>query len=443
MNRATPAVHSTVDPANMLDHLPVSTRQTVIFALCFVLNMIDGMDVVVISYAVSGVMAEFDIGPVQMGGVFSAGLIGMAIGSLVLGSYADALGRRALVISVVALIALAVILGGLSRSVTQLLITRVIAGFGIGGLVAGVTALTAEYAPVRIRNSILMMVTSGYPLGALLTGLISSWTIPEYGWRATMIGAGFLTAAMIVPCLLFLSESLSLLARKGGARAVGAINRQMQIMRHPPIGGIAPDFLEHHGKFRVGDLLNSTYRPISLRLWTGLICTFMVMYYLLSWIPGIAFDSGLAPGNAIVAAAMFSGGGFIGVFMVGLLADRIGYVRAIGLYCLAAFVMMLIYATYRGELAVVLLLPVLMGFTVQGAVGAFFGAAARRLSCRDEIERHRLDDRRRTHWGDHRPLYRGNSTGDRAAPAAQLSDLRDGDAGRCGDHVAAAKSHRH
>lgn len=377
MTSATPAVHPTVDPAKMLDHLPVSTRQTVIFALCFILNMVDGMDVVIMSYAASGVMAEFDIGEVQMGGVFSAGLIGMAIGGLVLGSYADKLGRRALIIGGLVLIALGVILGGVAESVTQLLITRVIAGFGIGGLLASVTALTAEYAPARIRNNVVMLIASGYPLGAMLTGLVSSWTVPEYGWRATMIGAGVLTAAIIMPCLLFLSESLPFLARKGGVKAVSAINRHMQIMRHPPISAIAPEFLEHHGTFKVSDLLNTTYRPISLRLWGGLICTFMVMYYLLSWIPRIAIESGLAPSNAIVAAAMFSGGGFLGVFMVGVLANRIGYVRAIGSYCIVAFATMLIYSSYRGELAIVLLIAVLMGFTVQGAVGAFYGAAAR------------------------------------------------------------------
>ncbi len=370
------------NPTTIFDDVPISARQMTIFVLCFVLNMIDGMDVVIMSYTASAVMAEYAIDRVTMGGVFSAGFLGMAAGGLTLGAFADRIGRRRLILWGLALIAVAVIAGGYSRSVAELLATRVVAGFGIGGLLASVTALTAEYAPARIRNTIVMAVTAGYPLGALLTGLIASWTVPEFGWRATMIGAGVLTAIVLVPCILFLSESLAFLARRHGGTDPAhfnpaAFNRVLHSMGRAPVSRIDPAFFEAHGTFRITDLLRGKYRSLSLRLWAGLFACFMVMYYLLSWIPRIAAESGLAAGDAIVAGALYSGGGFLGVISVGMLADRIGYVRSIAGYCAFAFLSMLVYATYRGDLVIVLLIATIMGFTVQGAVGAFYGTAAK------------------------------------------------------------------
>ncbi|PCI48231.1 MAG: MFS transporter [Alphaproteobacteria bacterium] len=366
-----------INPATMLDVMPLSGLQYVIFALCFILNMIDGMDVVILSYSASSIMADLNITPIQMGGIFSAGLIGMAFGGLILGAYADKAGRRRIILIGVTLIAVGVIAGSQAQSISQLIVTRLIAGFGIGGMFASVTAIVAEYSPLRIRNIVIMLITAGYPLGALLTGLSSSWAVPEFGWRATMIGAGSITALMLPICFVFLPESLFFLAREGGDGAVRKINRVMGRMKHPEITGPIDSFFDSHGKTSFRDLLNPQYRRVSLRLWAGLICTFMTMYYLLSWIPKIAIDSGLAPDKAIIAGAMFSGGGFIGVMVVGLLANRFGYIRSIVSYCITAFVMMIIFSVYRGELTVVLLIAFVMGFTVQGAVGAFYGAAAR------------------------------------------------------------------
>lgn len=366
-----------VNPATMLDYLPLSGLQYIIFALCFILNMIDGMDVVIMSYSASSIMAELEVTRTEMGGIFSAGLIGMALGGLILGAYADKIGRRRIILGGLALIALGVMLGGFSQSISQLVLTRLIAGFGIGGLLASVTAITAEYAPLRVRNIVIMLVTAGYPLGALLTGLISSWAVPEFGWRMTMIGAGSVTAIMLPICFFLLPESLFFLARDGGTTATQNVNRVMLRMKHAEITGKIASYFETHGKVSFRDLLSPEYRQVSLRLWAGLFCTFLTMYYLLSWIPKIAIDSGLAPDKAIIAGAMFSGGGFLGVLVVGFLATRFGYIRSITSYCVTALAMMIIFSVYRGDLMMVLMIAFVMGITVQGAVGAFYGAAAR------------------------------------------------------------------
>jgi MFS family permease len=182
---------------------------------------------------------------------------------------------------------------------------------------------------------------------------------------------------MIPLCLLLLPESLTFLAGKDRAVAVKKINAILSKMKHPLIGSVASTFYQTYTSINVTDLLKPRFRIISLGLWAGLFFTFMTMYYLLSWIPKIAINSGLSSDKAIIAGAVFSGGGFFGVWAVGAFANRFGYIRSIIGYCVIACMAMVLYSVYRGELALVLLIATIMGFTVQGAVGAFYGAAAK------------------------------------------------------------------
>ena len=168
MSSAT--VEKSVNLATVFDQLPTTVPQYLIFTICFVLNMLDGMDVVLLSYTASDIGAEFGVVKSQMGAVFSLGLVGMALGGLVLGAYADRIGRKKIILAGLIVIAFSVGASSFASSITELAIWRLVTGLGIGGLLACVTAVTSEFAPADIRNKAVMIVTSGYPLGALITG---------------------------------------------------------------------------------------------------------------------------------------------------------------------------------------------------------------------------------------------------------------------------------
>ena len=76
----------------------MSFFQVATIALCTAINMLDGFDVLVMSFAASSVAKEWDLLPSEVGILLSAGLFGMAIGSIWLAPYADKIGRRALVL---------------------------------------------------------------------------------------------------------------------------------------------------------------------------------------------------------------------------------------------------------------------------------------------------------------------------------------------------------
>ena len=79
-----------------VDQRPMTRFQWSVIALCMVLNMIDGFDVLVMAFTASAVSAHWQLSGAQLGFLLSAGLFGMAGGSLLIAPWADRLGRKAL-----------------------------------------------------------------------------------------------------------------------------------------------------------------------------------------------------------------------------------------------------------------------------------------------------------------------------------------------------------
>jgi len=61
-------------PSLSVDGLVISRLQYATIFICFLMNILDGMDVLVISYCAPAIAESWDIGPEALGIVFSAGL---------------------------------------------------------------------------------------------------------------------------------------------------------------------------------------------------------------------------------------------------------------------------------------------------------------------------------------------------------------------------------
>ena len=81
-----------------IDSSNISFLQFLIIFICFFLNIIDGMDVLVISYTAPVIASSWDISFEALGVVFSSGVLGMAIGALLLAPYADKIGRKKIIL---------------------------------------------------------------------------------------------------------------------------------------------------------------------------------------------------------------------------------------------------------------------------------------------------------------------------------------------------------
>ena len=224
----------------LIDDSPVKKLQVTVIGICCMLNILDGFDVLAIAFAAPPIADEWAIQPAALGLVFSAGLVGMALGAMFIAPLTDRIGRRAMILICIVAISVMMAVTGLSRSVLELIAARALTGLGIGGMLASLTSMVAEYSPDRQRNLTIGLLQAGYPVGGTLGGLIAAWLLPDFGWRALFFGGAVLGALMIPIVALWLPESLVFLAQKQPPKALDRINRILHGLEHAPLDALPP-----------------------------------------------------------------------------------------------------------------------------------------------------------------------------------------------------------
>ncbi len=115
-------------------------------AVCVLLTMLDGFDVMTMAFTAPHVSADWQLSGKLLGMLFSAGLIGMAVGALALAPLADRVGRRALILVCLVILTVAMSISALAGSAWQLGALRLMTGVGIGGMLACVAVTAGEFS---------------------------------------------------------------------------------------------------------------------------------------------------------------------------------------------------------------------------------------------------------------------------------------------------------
>jgi MFS transporter, AAHS family, 4-hydroxybenzoate transporter len=361
---------------DLFDNDKMSNTQLVTILLCFLMNTLDGMDVMVVSYAAPAIAKEWAFTMQTLGVVFSAGLVGMTVGTLVIAPRADVVGRRAVILFCAVIMGLTVFATYLAQSIEQLMFFRFISGIGIGGMLASSATLTSEYAPKKTKDFWVSFVMSGYPVGAVLSGLAAAQIIPAYGWRAMFQTAGVVTLLTLPFIYFFLSESLDFLVQKRPVNALQKVNAILTKMNQPSLSELPPLQQASVEKTAIAALLTPERQLSTIWLWVALFMSFGSMYYLLTWIPKLAASTGLSIELAIYAGTVFNLGAFIGIVTQGYLSSTFGLRRTILWFFIATATLMAIFGFFKGS-AMVLVLFGLIGFGIQGGFVGLYAVAAR------------------------------------------------------------------
>src|SRR6185295_2229348 len=108
----------------IIDAGPMSRFQVLAVAICVGLNMLDGFDVLVMAFTGPAISADWGLKGAQLGVLLSAGLFGMAGGSLFLAPWADRFGRRAIILLSLVIISVGMLLSATAQNVAQLAALR-------------------------------------------------------------------------------------------------------------------------------------------------------------------------------------------------------------------------------------------------------------------------------------------------------------------------------
>ena len=272
----------------------MTRAQWLAVAVCIVLNMLDGFDVLVMAFTASEVSAHWKLTGGQLGWLLSAGLFGMAGGSLFIAPFADRYGRRAVILACLALITAGMLLSALATQPGQLGALRVLTGLGIGGMLASLSVITAEYSSDRWRSTNVSLQATGYPVGATLGGSIAALLITRYGWRSVFLFGAAASALMIPVALRWLPESRDFLtAREAPSRRV-----------------------------MLDELFTARYLRSTLLIWMGFFLVMFSFYFVLSWTPRLLVAAGLSARQGITGGVLLNLGGIAGGSLFGYLALR-------------------------------------------------------------------------------------------------------------------------
>ncbi len=379
-----------MDIREVIDNGPFTRLQLRAVSLCFFLNVLDGVDVASISFAAPLLSRAWGIDPATLGIVFSAALAGMMAGSMLLAPFGDAIGRRKLLTLSLALIAIGMLGVVLAHSLTELLVLRLITGLGLGGVVPTMATFAAELSPQKNRNFAVTAVSSGYSLGAAVTGLAALWMVPHWGWPSLFLLGGGLTVVALPLVLLFLPESIEFLLSKQPPRALEQVNRTLRALRQPAIAAL-PRKSEADTRPRLRQvaaalaaLFAPRYAAPTLLLWVAFVTSLLTLYFLQNWVPQLTANAGLSTALAFLSGTVLNLGLFVGNASVGWFADRFGLKRSIGTYLALGAIVLLGFSYLQGTAAILIGLGTVGvmqgGFLGLYAVGARIYPAANRVT---------------------------------------------------------------
>lgn len=366
---------STAPAARALAHRPMHPLQIFAVALSVALNALDGFDVLAITFAAPGIVKDWGIGPAQLGAALSSGLAGMALGSLLLGPLGDRYGRRPLVLACLVLMATGMALTATATGLVSLCLWRVLTGLGIGGMVATINAVAAEFANERRRDLCVAVMTVGYPIGGLIGGFAVAEVIPVHGWQSVFVIGGVVTAAFIPLIWFGLPESLDFLARQGTAKARAQIAATLRRFGHPP-AETAVDAPPVAASGSYASLFGPLYRRTTIVLVAAYFLHILTFYFFSGWLPKLMSDLGYATPDAIRTSAMMSLGGVIGGSALGWAAPRFGLIRLLIVAMIGTSVTFVLFGQLHG-LAAMQAMAFVVGICVFGGIVGLYALLAR------------------------------------------------------------------
>lgn len=314
---------SGTNPIKVIDDNPMSARQWIVVVLMIFLNALDGFDVLSSAFAAPGITEEWGIPRSELGIVLSAELIGMGFGSVILGGFADKIGRKLAMLICLVVMAFGMYMAHAAGAVEPLTLWRFITGLGIGGMLAATNAVTAETSSREGRSLAMALYVIGYPVGGVIGGIAAQeWLLVNYDWRAVFLFGSVVTAIMIPLVMLLVPETPAYYNARRPEGALDKINKSLRALRQPPIDAL-PEVEASAPKPKVTDILaDPRLRPTTLLLAFGYLFHTVTFYYILKFTVQIVHDSGFSQPDAASTLTWANVGGAIGGFLFGFLLKK-------------------------------------------------------------------------------------------------------------------------
>ncbi len=359
-----------------LDAASMGRLQWRAVALCFLINAIDGIDVLVMAFTASAVTKDWGLNSIVLGWLLSAGIIGMTVGSVFLTPLSDRWGRRPMVLG-------SLIAAGAFMVATEwvydpwtLGLLRFLTGVGIGCSIVNANVLTSEYANARWRALAIGLQSVGFALGATLGGVLAAYLLATGPWQNVFVWGGILTWVAALLVALGLPESLDQLLQ---GRRKGDLQRAQKLLRRMGHGHLSVQEVSPSPAPSPLQALRLLWAPGALKTWFlggSFFALMFSFYFVTSWTPKLLEQAGLSAERGLAGGVLLHVGGMLGALALGLLASRWPLQRvAQSLMVLGAVALGFAIPVTSWSLPVAVLLGIAIGFLINGSIAGLYATA--------------------------------------------------------------------
>ena len=355
-----------------IEQSPMGAYQWMIVAMAAIMNLLDGFDVLALAFTATAIRNEFGLTAIELGYLLSAGLFGMAAGSLFLAPLADKIGRRPLLLMAVLLSTIGMLGSAFISQYQWLGFWRVITGLGVGGILAGTNVITSEYSSRKWRSFAISVYAAGFGVGAVLGGMFAVMLQGEYGWRSVFLAGAILTGIFLVLLFIWLPESIDFLTTKQPKNAEVRLNLIAKKI------GLADDWKlpakteKVKTKLPINQLFSEKYLHSTLLIWTAFFAIMFSFYFISSWTPALLKEAGMTTEQSVSVGMMISLGGTCGALIYGLLASRWTARGVLILFTVLSSAATIIFILSSSVLWIAMVFGIFVGALMNGCISGLY-----------------------------------------------------------------------
>ncbi|MCC6318918.1 MAG: MFS transporter [Gemmatimonadaceae bacterium] len=316
--------------------------------------MLDAMDFLIYVMAIGALKVHFGFDDATAGLLGTVTLITSAVGGIVFGVIADRVGRTRALMATILIFSFASLGAATSQTVVQLMIWRVLLGFGMGGEWASGAVLVSETWPAEHRTKAVSIMQSGWALGYILAAVLAAVVLDvlplgDAAWR-------WLFVLGVVPAFFVLWIRSKVREPEAWVRGRAASGP-----RRNPFAVLLGDELRR--KTLLATLLSAFVQ--------------FANWGLFFWLPGF-LATPVERGGAGMSIVRSAGwiipvqiGAYIGYNSFGFIADRFGRRRTFICYLVTASILVPLYGQMARSPMVLLILGPVLGFVGYGYFSMF------------------------------------------------------------------------
>jgi len=306
--------------------------------------LFDAMDVGILSFVITALAVDWDLTKSQMGWIGSINSIGMAVGALAFGIFADKIGRKQVFMWTLVLFSVASGISAFTTTLIAFMVLRFLVGMGLGGELPVASTLVSESVAAKERGRVVVLLESFWAAGWLIAALISYFVIPTWGWRVALL----LTAIPAVYAIYLrwhLPDSPQFTAK------VEAKKRSI--------------FLN------IRDVWSKKYARATLMLWVLWFTVVFSYYGMFLWLPSVMVGKGFDMITSFKYVLIMTLAQLPGYFTAAWFIEKFGRKFVLVSYLIGTAVSAFIFGNAE-TMAVLLISGMLLSFFNLGAWGALY-----------------------------------------------------------------------